>query len=260
MLIFAPIDQTGWRSAASGVARGHLLEAGGAERAARGGQHDLLHRAAVAVGQRLEDRVVLGIDRQQRRAGLGTARSITSPAQTSASLLASATRRRGGSRPASAARPAAPVIAAMVQSAGSGGRLDHGLGAGGDLDAGAGQRLAQRGVAGRVGDHGAVRRCSAMACSASSAALRPATRARTRKRSGAASQQVDGLGADAAGAAQDGDACAVRCRHCHSTTPRPSQAPAGPRHGAAASSASSRRATRHGRGSAGRNPSRRTGA
>ena len=70
MLILAPIDQTGWRSAASGVALRHLLEAGGAERAAGGGQHDLFHRAAIAVGQRLEDRVVLGIDRQQGGAGL----------------------------------------------------------------------------------------------------------------------------------------------------------------------------------------------
>ena len=61
MLILAPIDQTGWRSAASGVALRHLLQAGGAERAARGGQDDLLDGAAVAVGHRLEDGVVLGI-------------------------------------------------------------------------------------------------------------------------------------------------------------------------------------------------------
>ena len=117
MLILAPIDHIGWRSAASGVARGHLLPAGGAERAARRGQDDPLDGAAVAVGHRLEDRVVLGIDRQQRRAGLAHGAQHHLAGADQASLLASATAlpRRIAARVG--ARPAAPVIAAMVQSA-----------------------------------------------------------------------------------------------------------------------------------------------
>ena len=70
MLILAPIDQTGCLRADVGRGAGHLLARGGAERAAGRGQHDLLDRAAVAVVQRLEDRVVLGVHRQQRGAGL----------------------------------------------------------------------------------------------------------------------------------------------------------------------------------------------
>ena len=120
MLILAPIDQTGCLRATSGVAAAISSQRCGAERATRRGQHDLLHRVAVVVLQRLEDRVVLGIDRQQRGARPSrTARSITSPAQTSASLLASATTAPRRIAAKVAARPAAPVIAAMVQSAGS---------------------------------------------------------------------------------------------------------------------------------------------
>ena len=80
----------------------HLLAAGGAERAAGGGQHDPLHRAPIAVGQRLEDRVVLGIDRQQGGAGLAH-RAQHHLAGADQRLLVGQrhARRRGGSRPAS---------------------------------------------------------------------------------------------------------------------------------------------------------------
>ena len=111
------------------------------------------------------------------------------------------------------------MIAAIVQSAGSDGRLHHRFGARGGVDAGAGQCLAQLGVAGWVGDHRALgpQRDGLLG---QQPALRPATRARTWKRSGSAGEQFDRLGADAAGAAEDGDA--ARCRgHCQRTTPRP---------------------------------------
>ena len=69
MLILAPIDQIGWRSAASGVAAAISSSV-----ALRNGPPEavstiLFDRAAVAVGEGLEDGVVLGIDRQQRGAG-----------------------------------------------------------------------------------------------------------------------------------------------------------------------------------------------
>ena len=130
----------------------HLLAAGGAERAAGGGQHDPLHRAgdcprpAPGRSRCARNRPAAGWRRPAR-----TARSITSPAQTSASLLASATRRRGADRGQRAGRPAAPVIAAIVQSAGERRRPRSPRPAPrGGLDAGAGQRLVQRRV-GRPG-------------------------------------------------------------------------------------------------------------
>ena len=48
--------------------RAHLLARPGAERPARGGEDDAAHVLARARAQRLEDRVVLGIDRQHARA------------------------------------------------------------------------------------------------------------------------------------------------------------------------------------------------
>ncbi len=115
-----------------------------------------------------------------------TARSITSPAQTSASLLASAT-----------APPRRIAASVGGQAGGAGDRrhgpvgrqrrgLDHRGGAGGGAHAAAGQRLSQvpRSAAGSLITASSAP--SASACSASSAALRPATRARTRNRPGGA--------------------------------------------------------------------------
>ena len=83
-----------------------------------------------------------------------TARSITSPAQTSASLLASAIAPPRRIAASVVGRPAAPVIAAMVQSAGSAGRFHHRLRPARGGDAAAGSACSSAGVAGRVGDDG----------------------------------------------------------------------------------------------------------
>ena len=75
-----------------------------------------------------------------------TARSMTSPAQTRASLLARPTKRaaanrrkRGGKAGGAGDRRHGPV---GIQRRGR----DHRFGAGGDLDAGAGKGIAQRGI------------------------------------------------------------------------------------------------------------------
>ncbi len=70
MLILAPIDHTGWRKAASGEATSISSSV-----AVRNGPPEAVRMifstaARFAVGQRLENRVVLRIDRQQRRPGL----------------------------------------------------------------------------------------------------------------------------------------------------------------------------------------------
>ena len=78
-----------------------------------------------APAERLKSGGVLAVDGQQLRAGSAIAAMKTSPAETRHSLLASATPaalRRGANV---GARPAAPTIAAMTQSAGSGGGLDQ---------------------------------------------------------------------------------------------------------------------------------------
>ena len=83
---------------------GHVGQRPVAERPARRGQDQPLDGGALAGVEHLEDRVVLGIDRQQHAARLAAPRrSAARPAQTSASLLASATmraapRRRQGRR------------------------------------------------------------------------------------------------------------------------------------------------------------------
>ena len=77
----------------------------------------LLDRAAVVLGHRLEDRIVFRVDRQaawhRHRARPGAS---VSPAHTSASLLANAITPPRRIAASVAGRPAAPVIAAIVQS------------------------------------------------------------------------------------------------------------------------------------------------
>ncbi len=69
MVILRPIDQFGWRSACFEGRGFELLRCPGAERPARRGQNDALDIIAVAAAERLKQRVVLAVDRQDRRAG-----------------------------------------------------------------------------------------------------------------------------------------------------------------------------------------------
>jgi hypothetical protein len=119
MLILAPIDQTGCLRATSGVAA-----AISARVAVRNGPPDAVS-TIFSTAERLRSSKAWKIALCSESTGSSvapasrTARSITSPAQTSASLLASATTAPRLIAASVAARPAAPVIAAMVQSAGN---------------------------------------------------------------------------------------------------------------------------------------------
>ena len=136
------------------MALGHFLLGRGAERAAGGSQHDLFHRAAVAIGERLENRVVLRIDRQQCRAGRPhRAQHHVAGAHQGflvgqADVAAAADRREGGRQAGGAGdRSHGPI---RLQRS----RRDDGIGAGSDLDPGAGEGITQRGIGGVVGDNG----------------------------------------------------------------------------------------------------------
>ena len=100
-----------------------LLAACRQERATRGGQQDAPHaraapRPASQRGrQALEDRVVLAVDRQQRRAGaFAPRRRAARPAITSDSLLANSRRLPARAAASVERRPAAPTIAAITLS------------------------------------------------------------------------------------------------------------------------------------------------
>ena len=119
MLIFAPIDQIGWRSAASGWAR-----AISSVEAVRNGPPEAVS-TIFSTASRLPSAMDWKMALCSESTGSSvapcsrTARSITSPAQTSASLLASATARPRRMAASVAGSPAAPVMAAIVQSASS---------------------------------------------------------------------------------------------------------------------------------------------
>ena len=72
MVIFGPIDQIGCLSACSTVTLRICFGRERAERAAGRGQDDAANVLAAAGAERLEDRVVLGIDRQHVGAGRGS--------------------------------------------------------------------------------------------------------------------------------------------------------------------------------------------
>ena len=154
MLILAPIDQIGWRSAVSGVAR-----AISSRLAVRNGPPEAV-RMIFSTAPRLPSAIDWKIALCSESTGSSvapasrTARSITSPAQTSASLLASATelaapdrRQRGGEAGGAGDRRHRPV---RLQRRG----VHHRIGPGGGFDAGAGQRVAQLGIGRGIGDHG----------------------------------------------------------------------------------------------------------
>jgi hypothetical protein len=127
--ILRPMSQFGCAQACSGVTparnRGHGRERGRRTRSAQGFHAAPSARDRARRGQALEDRVVLRIHRQQRRAAASTACMNSAPAITSASLLASS--RRLPARAAASAEgiPAAPTIAAMTTSTSSCAATSH---------------------------------------------------------------------------------------------------------------------------------------
>ena len=237
--ILAPIDQTGWRRAASGVAL-----AISSRLAVRNGPPDavrMIFSTAARLSSASDWKIALCSESQGSSVAPAsrTARSMTSPAQTSASLLARATHlpRRIAARVG--ARPAAPVIAAMVQSASSAAASTTASAPEATCTLRAGQGGAQRGMAGGIGDHrifgvqgdGLLRQHPDVAA----ADQRPDPEAVR-----GVGQQLHRLGPDTAGAAQNGDGARRGCIHRHSTTPRPSINASSDAASATASSASSR--------------------
>ena len=92
------------------------------ERTAGGGEQDAADAGRpgvprVARRKALEDRVVLAVDRQQRRAARCAAPMNAAPPMTSASLLASRMRLPARAAASVGRRPAAPTIAATTVSA-----------------------------------------------------------------------------------------------------------------------------------------------
>ena len=153
IVTFGPIDQLGWASACSGVAAAIALGASrsGTGRPRRSASSSRSRDRSAA--ERLEDGVVLAVERQQRGAGRGGGRMNGAPAQTRHSLLASATVRPAASAAWVGSTPAVPAMAPITRSAGRRPPRRRPR-AGGGLDAGAGQRGLQAGIACRVGDRG----------------------------------------------------------------------------------------------------------
>ena len=169
-------------------------------------------QVGAVVGQALEDRRVLAVDRQQRRAALAARRRMnSSPPTTSASLLASSRRLPARAAARQGARPAAPTIAAITVSTSgcaassleraprraaprSAGRRRAGARA--SVAAPRPRRRPRRSAAG-----------SARHCANSSSSRRCAgQRERPRSDPGCARDDVERAGADRAGRAEDADA------------------------------------------------------
>ncbi len=148
--------QVGWWSASSTVAWRDPLGGPFAEGTARAGE-DQPAQAAVPTGDALQHRAVLRVHRDQlATAGARPPGATRSPAMTSVSLLASATRLPARSAASVASSPAAPTTA-----------LTH------DVHVGAGGRLDQH-----AGPWAAASPCSGQAGEGRLATRRPARRAR----------------------------------------------------------------------------------
>ena len=182
-----PSSRSGGATACSGVTAAIVARSGmcGTARPRRSARSSRSPPASRRV-ERLEDGVVLGIDRQQRGAGRARrGRSTSSPGADQAFLVGQRQRRRRGrARPGwSAARrrrrwrpwSSRPGRAAASTTA---------SGPAAASIAGAGQRLPQRGVARRVGDHGEPGARGAAPGRPGAATSRPATSASTAKRAG----------------------------------------------------------------------------
>ncbi len=116
--ILAPMSQLGCAIASRGVTAAMASR----ERSRNGPPEAVrMRRSTVSVGfapQRLEDRIVLGVHRQQHAPLRRTSSISSAPAQTRHSLVASATIAPRRIAVRVGPRPAAPTIAAMTQSAG----------------------------------------------------------------------------------------------------------------------------------------------
>ena len=119
IVIFAPICHVGCRRACSTVTPSSAGRGPPAERAARRRQHEAADLAGRRSRQALEERAVLGVDRQQRTPCSRAARVISAPAITSVSLLASAMVRPARIAASVGTRPAAPTSAETTTSAGT---------------------------------------------------------------------------------------------------------------------------------------------
>ena len=188
--IFAPIDQLGCFDRLRRRHRRHLRRAtrsrNGPPLAVRMMRRT---RSGARMIEALEDRVMLGIDRQQRRAVRARAPSSHQRAGGDQRLLVGqrdrAARRRAPPSPARS--PAQPTIAAIVQSAPRAAASTTASAPRRRLDAAAGERLAQRGSRARIGDHRAARRACAARPRRARATSRCAVSASTAKRSGSRS-------------------------------------------------------------------------
>ena len=158
MLIFGPIDQLGCFSASAGRAPEHRLPGPVAERAAGRGQDDALDILDPVGAERLEDGVVLGIDRQDLDPGPRRASATKrSPAQTRHSLLASATREPARIAASVGDRPAAPTMPATTTSTGRAAASSTAAAPAAASMPLPGERVLEDVVAGPVGDHGDLR-------------------------------------------------------------------------------------------------------
>ncbi len=188
MLILAPMVQVGCRSAASGVAR-----AMSSRLASRNGPPEAVSTIR-STAPWLPSAIAWKIALCSESTGSSvapasrTACSITSPAQTNASLLASATAPPRRIAASVLGNPAAPVIAAMVQSAGSVAACTTACG---PAPAAVPVPARSRSNSGRPAGSAmtASSAPSRRACSASNLALRPPASATTRNRSGLASRR-----------------------------------------------------------------------
>ena len=168
----------------------HLGHRGSAERAAGRCQDDLLNRAAVILCHRLKDRVVLRINRQQRRARHPGPPGASPPPRRPRPPCWR--RRMAPPRRIAASvdgNPAAPVMAAMVQSTGSDAASTTADGPAATRMAGWAESASFKAGYCSGSLITASLAPSATACSASTAALRPPVRQWTWKRSRWASRR-----------------------------------------------------------------------
>ena len=227
----------------------HFVACGGAEWPAGRRQDDLFDRSMVAVGHRLKDRVVFGVDRQERSAGIPHRPQHHLPGANQSFLVgerhesAAANRGQGGRQAGGPGdRGHRPVGAQR-------GCFDHCFRSGRDGDIGAGQGIAQCRVQRGIGDYRHLgTKCYGLL--GQKRDIAPGDQGFDPEPFGLRRQQFQRLGADAAGAAQDcygargaprplaNFGCCVA--HCHSTTPRPAANASKAATGAAVSNASTR--------------------
>ena len=113
MVFFTPICQVGWASASATVAAA-ICSAVRSRTARRRGEHDRRDALARLALQALEDRGVLAVDGQQRRAAARRVATSSSPAATMSSLFATATSMPRSTAANTASNATAPSVAAST--------------------------------------------------------------------------------------------------------------------------------------------------